>query len=556
MTKSLLTWRNRPSLTGLCSLAVAALSAATAAAQPAPVALRGLVFVPGVAAFDPHGLPAPAEPVDLSRVALLNQPDFAERMRALIGQPLSLTTLNGIVPQATAVFEAAGRPAVGITIPEQDVTSGIVQVVVTEYTIGKIVVEGSPHLPDGLYTAAVRAQPGQTVDMGSIQAGLRQLNANEFHSADVALRPGTDAGTVDLVIHAQDRVPVTVSAGYNNTGAASTGKNQWSLGVSAANTIGNLDDVLSYQFLTTDFQDQAPALQTHSLTYALAIPGIGQFSVMGSYSMTRPPVDNNVATEGHSINASPRFTTDVYTNDTLQISLRGGYDYKSTNNNLAFGGTTISQTAANVSQFEIAAIVSENDSKGRTDATLSLFYSPGQMIGGNNNTSFHGLSAAARSQYEYLRLDLTRTTQLPANLTWWSHATGQVASIGLLPSEQLNGGGFATVRGYATSTVRGDAGLMWSNELRWAGGSAGGLLGLDLGDRLQPFVFVDYATVSARRAAGQAAPDGTLTSFGPGVRINLDRYANLALDAGGQIRVEGGRHYPARFFDISINLQY
>jgi hemolysin activation/secretion protein len=488
---------------------------------------------------------------------LLNQPDFAARMRALIGQPLTLPTLSGIKPLATAIFEAAGHPAVDVTIPEQDVTSGIVQVVVLEYTVGKIVVEGAEHFPQGLYRAAIRATPGQTVDMTEVQSGLKQLNASEYRSAQVALRPGSDPGTVDVVVRAQDRMPVTVSAGYNNSGAPTTGRNQWTLGASVANTVGNLDDVLSYQFLTTDFQDQAPALMTHSVTYALAIPDIGQFSMLGSYSATRPPVDDFVSSQGHSIQVSPRFTADVFTRNDLEVSVLGGYDYKSTNNNLAFGGTTITQTAANLSQFELAGIVGKGDGWGRTDATLSFDVSPGHMIPGDDDASFEGLNPAARARYGYARLDVTRVTNLPVSLTLWTHAVAQVASVGLLPSEQLNAGGTGTVRGYATSTVRGDAGLMLSNELRWAGGSVGGwLFGHDIGDRIQPFVFVDYAEVAARRSGTQPSSGGTLTSFGPGVRVNLDRYLVLALDAGGQIRVDSGRQYPAQFFDISISVSY
>ena len=134
--------------------------------------------------------------------------------------------------------------------------------------------------------------------------------------------------------------------------------------------------------------------------------------------------------------------------------------------------------------------------------------------------------------------------------------TGPTSGIGREIARQLNAGGFATVRGYPASTIRGDTGILLSNELRWSAGSLSSLLGHDLGDRLQPFLFFDYAEVKARRAEGQAAPDGTLASYGPGVRFNVDRYLQLTLDAGGQIRMAGARHYPAQFFDISVTFQY
>jgi len=536
----------------LAPLAEAA-DAGSAVAEPN---LKGLVFVPGAGAFVAKGVSVPADPVDTSRVALLDRPDFAGQMRALIGQNLTLATLSQIVPLATQVFVAAGHPAVNITIPEQDVTSGIVQVVVTEFTVGQIVVEGADHFPPDMFRGATGLKPGQTVDMAGVQAGLAQINTSDYRFAEVALRPGADAGTVDAVVTVKDRMPLTVSAGYNNSGSPSTGRNQWTLGVSTANTVGTLDDVLGYQYMTTDFQNQVPSLVTHSVTYSLNFPRVGQFSMLGSYSMSRPPVDNFVASHGLSTQVSPRFSREVLTGDTFHVSLRGGYDYKSTNNNLAFGGTTITQSAAVTSQFELAALLSQNDTLGRTDGTVSVVASPGRMWASNDDASFRGLSPAARARYSYVRVDGTRTTNLTKQLTLWTHAVAQATKNGLLPGEQLNAGGIGTVRGYPTSAVRGDTGFMLSNELRWAAGGLSGLLGHDIGDRFQPFVFVDYAEVKARRAAGQAAPDGTLTSFGPGVRFNMDRYLQLTLDAGAQVRVEGGRHYPAQFFDISIGVQY
>jgi hemolysin activation/secretion protein len=95
---------------------------------------------------------------------------------------------------------------------------------------------------------------------------------------------------------------------------------------------------------------------------------------------------------------------------------------------------------------------------------------------------------------------------------------------------------------------------MVSNEFRFPGGSVSALLGHDIGDRLQPFLFLDYAAVTARRAVGETPVDGTLTSVGPGIRIEIDRYATVGFDAGQQIR--SGKTYPAQFLDVSLLLRY
>jgi hemolysin activation/secretion protein len=139
-------------------------------------------------------------------------------------------------------------------------------------------------------------------------------------------------------------------------------------------------------------------------------------------------------------------------------------------------------------------------------------------------------------------------------LSWWLHGLAQIADGALLPSEQMTAGGVASVRGYPTYTVRGDNGVQVNNEVRLPESDLGGRMPWRLDTRIVPFLFVDYATVAGR---GSGAPyGGTLTSFGPGVRLTLDRRAEVVLDGGGQIRVGRGHGFPGQFFDVAVVLRY
>ncbi len=529
----------------------------TAAAADNTPTLRGLVFVPDDGSFKRNGIALPAgAAVDLTRVTILDRDAFRADMRALIGKPLAIATLSEIVPLATKVFEAAGRPLVNITIPEQDIGSGIVQVVVGEYRVGKVTIEGANHFSPELYKRAIGAVPNETIDMPTMSVGLRQLNTSDYRSVEVGLQPGGQSGTVDVTLRATERRPVTVSLGYDNAGSTGTGRNQWTAGVGVANTVGTLDDTLSYQFLSSDFVNRRPSLLSHSLSYALTVPRVGIFSLSGNYSTTRPLVDSFLTSLGQSTQVGARFTREVFGTEDTSFLVRAGFDYKSTNNDLAFGGQTIANSVGRIGQFELAAILGAGDRWGRTDGSVSGIVSPGRLFGGNDDASFSRLSPTARARYAYVRAEATRSTNLPASFVWWTKATAQFAGQGLLASEQLNGGGVASARGYPTSTVRGDGGLMVSNELRFPGFGLTGLAGRDLMDRFQPYLFLDYAAVSAHRAAGTRSEDGTLTSFGPGVRIIVDRYVSLGLDTGVQLRTAGGQRYPGQFLDVSLTVRY
>ena len=110
------------------------------------------------------------------------------------------------------------------------------------------------------------------------------------------------------------------------------------------------------------------------------------------------------------------------------------------------------------------------------------------------------------------------------------------------------------MRGYPTYTIRGEASFEFSNEIRLPAVGLAPVLKLPMSDRFEPFLFLDYATLSAH---GSEAPyAGILTSAGPGVRLTIDGRADLVVDAGAQIRTGGGHTYPAQFFDAAVVLHY
>ena len=537
-------------------LALTLMAAAPPPAQPparsAPVAvpaLRALVFLSAPGQVHRDGWPAPATGIDVSRVPYLNDPEFLAAVRKLLGKPVNLAALNGMTPLVVRAFTARHHPAVHLAIPEQDIGSGVVQVLVTEFHVGRVRVEGNQWTPDALILRGFSLRAGDPIDDTVLAEDVRHLNRNQFRSVQSILRPGTTPGSTDIVLQTADRLPVAVTAGYNNNGVPSTGRDQWSAGISAGNVLGTLDDVLSYQLTSSNFLRQRPLLLTHTGSYALDMPGIGSFSLTGVYSTTRPPEGTGLTDLGQTGQLSLRYNRDLPDFGALQSTLVGGYDYKTTNTNIAFGGSTISTQFSDVSQFVLGAQASRADGWGQSDGSITVFLSPGEMTPNNNSNAFAATAPGALARYAYARLDVSRTTQLPAGLRWWSHATAQVSTGNLLSSEELTIGGADTVRGYPTATARGDEGVVLNNELRLGPWPIWRVA-------IEPHLFWDVAHVIAVHPEPLQAVGGTLASVGPGARINLDRYVNLALDVGAQLRIDGKQSHPGQFTSVSLNIGY
>lgn len=493
-------------------------------------------------------------PVDLHGVPQLDHSPLAAILAGYIGRPLTTATLSEIPPLIVTALRDAGWPSVRVFIPETDPRAGVVRVVVTVYVIHAVQVDGAHYLPQGFYASALGTRAGAPLDPARLQAGLRQINGGDPASAELDLMPTNEPGSIDVVIHAHDHLPLALEAGYANNGATNTGRDQYHFNIIWNNVVGVLDDQLTYQFLTSNPQSRAPMLQAHSIGYQVKMGDIGTASVLAGYAFARVTGDSMTSANGKAIQASPRFTRDMIDTTDFHFSLQAGYDFKLIDNNILYGGSSPTRSSSRISQFTLALLATRPDDWGVSDATVSFYASPGGMMAGNDDASFRDLSAASRARYAYGRVDLTRSNALPFGLNWIVHGSGQMADTGLLPSEQISAGGLGSVRGYPAYTLRGDAGVLLSNEIRLTELHPLPPIGQASDLRLTPYVFIDYGAVHARDKV--TALDGTLTSFGPGVRTGLGSFVDLVLDLGAQLRVQSGHRYPGQFFDVAVTVRY
>jgi len=520
----------------------------SAQGQEAP-ALKSLVFLSSAEKIHKDGLNESAGPVDVDDVPILQDAAFAEKVSALIGKPVSLEGLGTLQPLVSETFAAHHRPAVRMTIPEQTVDSGIVQVLVTEFRIGQVKVEGNEFTPAERLIEQFGVKPEDPVDDQVFSEGLGKLNHSPTRQVNVALRPSEVAGHTDVVLLTTEQSPTSVTAGYNNEGVPSTGRNQWTTGITLGQLLGTLDDTIGYQFLTTDFDGRRPAMLSHTLAISRELEGLGTIAINLLLSNTASPPGSEVLSHGETKNAGIRLTRDLAALGTIRPSVVVGFDYKNSNNNLAFGGTTISSTFSDVDQFVVGLSASRPDDWGRTDVSLTGYLAPGGLTSGNNDASIGASSPGARARYMYAKVDASRTTHLPFDLDFWAHLNWQQSTANLPGSEQLSLGGVSTVRGYPTALLRGDNGAVFNAELRATG------LSLWMVD-VAPHVFFDHGVVSAVHDLHQAGVGGSLSSAGIGATFGFEHYASLTLDFGLQMRVNGGERRPGQFGQFSVTLTY
>lgn len=500
-------------------------------AEPDRVVKEGLVGVVGV---ENRGVVMPEEAA------------FKKRMSKWIGGPLTMENRTEILNDVVYHFRENGRPFVDVSVLPQDITDGVLQILVIQAKVGEVRVMGGKWFDEKALAGIVRARPGEALDAAAIARDLEWLNRNPFRSVDLVYVKGAEFGTANLLLRAVDRFPLRVYAGADDSGTRATQNERVNAGFNWGNAFGG-DRQLDYQFLTSP---DLRSFRAHSGSLTQPLPWRHLLTVFGSYADIRARLPPPFDLSGYNWQASVRYEVPLPSDATFKHSANAGFDYKQTNNNLTFGGVSVFASASAVAQFSGGWSGKLKDKLGETSARATVTFSPGKLTPKNDDVSFRATRADSRARYVYGKLELNRATRLPLGCELWNAATLQLADANLLPSEQLGFGGADSVRGYDTRSFNSDDGWLFSTEVRsplWAGLSRKPEWSV-LGDKWQVLGFVDAGAGSSHIKLAGERPVSSLLGVGPGVRWNFGPYASLRADYGWQLlnKSELNRPYASR----------
>lgn len=513
------------------------------AALPAPVApapdavddrvlvpaLTGLTFLAGAEGIRSEGVSTAG--LYVAGEALLETREFRELVTPYLGRPLTRTVLNQLTRDVVLYFRQRGRPVVDVLVPEQNISTGSLQILVVQGRLGQVRVEGNKWFTAGQISSAVRAPHGEIIEGAPLLADLVWINRNPFRQVDLVFMRGGGPAETDVVLRVRDRHPLRLYAGYEDSGNALTGYDRLLVGVNWGNVFGR-DEQLNYQLSASpDFQK----LVAHSGSYIIPLPHRRHtLTVFSSYAESEPELAGGFfALAGRSWQASARYRMPLAARGAWTNEFTAGADFKRSNNNLSFGGTQVFAEETDVVQAVLAFSARHTDKRGTTAGELTFALSPGGLTAGNHTGAYRASRAGAQPDYGYARLDLERLTKLPAGWSWLARGTAQLASANLLGSEQLGLGGAGSLRGYEEREVNGDDGFVLVNELH------GPVFHLRAGDNLDPLLFVDYGVVGSHDRLPMEPARLTLASAGIGFRYNLGGHLSVRADYGWQLKASG-----------------
>lgn len=387
---------------------------------------------------------------------LLSASQLQHIAQAFEGKRLGNQRIQYLLKRLTAAYIQAGYITTRCYIPEQNLATGRLRVVVVPGRIGGFRLNGKPGL-SRLAKLAFPTHVGDVLRLTDLEQGVDQLGRFQFYKPQIAIEPGDKPGESVVAVTLADprwteRWGTTLGA--DNQGSRSTGSQRVRLGQQWSDYLGFGEDVtVSY----------VGGKNSNALTATTGTAwGYNTFTASGTYSEYVQPVGDIAVLFGDSRSAAftwnrvwQRDATGRWSTD-LSLTQRRANRY-------------INDAALTPQNLLIArASASRQWRFARGNASLDIGVSQG-LDDGKTSRDAAGLATDA-PHAQFTKYDVSASLQWAINADWQikEQLGGQWSDRGLYGSEQLFLGGVATVRGFQEDGLTGERGAYLRSELAHA----------------------------------------------------------------------------------------
>jgi len=425
---------------------------------------------------------------EFSGISVFSASDLTQVLKAVVGTPLDMKSLEQIVNLLDQHYASQGRLGRS-EIPPQDMTDGLIQVTVREGRFARAVIEPGPHprIPPALAVDLVEtAQPkGQVVNLEALDRATLLLSELPGVQAQMSLRPGAKEGETEAVIRLVDAPGTDGSVVFDNSVVSATG---------ATRTIGQLNqhggfgraETVSLLWMHTEGSEYLKV--GYSEPWGSAGKRLG-FNLSGSKYQLIAPQYASLNPSGPSNSIGLDLSVPWLRSRSANAGLQWGYEHKNFRNDT---------TAGLVSEYKID-LFSATAQGQRSDAWMGGGESAGSVqtllghvdLNGSPNQGMDVLTTQTAGLYAKLRAMASRVQRLNPRQSLVATWQAQLASKNLDGSEKFFMGGSQGVRAYPTNEGGGSQGQ--SLSLEWQHLLTPG------NQRLTLSAFYDIATIDVNK---------------------------------------------------------
>lgn len=348
-------------------------------------------------------------------------------------------------------------------LPNQNLKQGVLDIVVSEGQVANVAVKSEKSLNVG---TAFAKDPDLGLNIRDLEQAVDQMNAVPGNKVTMAVLPGTQEQTSQVVFSNTGKPAVKGRLSLDNTGTEATGVHGASLALQAGDLL-SLNDV----WAVNARQSIGPKEKSSdSFSLDIKVPhgyntyGVGYskggFDTVLTFPLSGAQLSSNGANESLTFSANRVIHRDKSSKHTVGLKFkRDSVD------------SYIADTRIGVNSRTLDALVLSSESVLGFDRNVFIV-TPEISVGLSevDNLPVGFNTPLENPQSEYLRYKLSLDWSQPFTLSqqswrWKSKFVGQFAEVPLYGSQQLIVGGASSVRGSHTVSVVGDHGFYWQNTL-------------------------------------------------------------------------------------------
>jgi len=452
--------------------------------------------------------------IRLEGATLIPGPKQEKMVASFEGKCLGVNEIQQLMADITGYYIKKGYAASRAYIPEQDLTTGILKILVVEGTVKKVMLEDGGKNSINMDGAFPYIE-GRVLDLRQFEMGLDQVNRLTSNNASLDIRPGDLPGESVVVIKNEPKFPIGASFSADSYGAHSTGRYQTSATVMAMNLAG-LNELFSYtRRQSVPFYNNNRNSDSDSLF--LSIPhGSTTFSFGYSDSAyaseLKTVVGNILALEGDSRNTYAKIDQNIWRSQLSKWNLSAMITNKVSNNFV--GGQKLGVSSRSLTVLDLDTDLSTQALGGSVGVSGGVAF--GMPLFGALEDASHIPSDIPHAQFTKLKLGANYSLPfevLARQATFSTVFTGQYSFQSLYGSEQISVGGPYSVRGFYDSSLANDHGYYLRNDLSFIQPIT------TIGSTplaLKPYIGLDVGSVAG---VAEKTPNGTMVGGAVGFSI-------------------------------------
>ena len=474
----------------------------------------------------PEGVSFVLKDIKITGTTLFKPEDFRKAYAAYIGKTVTYKDLNDIADKIKSRYKEKGYLTTSAYLPEQEIKEGVVEIRVIEGKLGKVKIEGNKFSSAALIEKYIHTKKNEVINVFKLERDILRLNQSSDLTIKATLSQGEAPETSDITLKVTEKLPYHIAGIFDNQGTRLTGKYRESGILWTSNLTGNLDSL----FINTVYSGGSIG---ESVSYSLPIDTYGTKFGM-DYTYFRIALGKEFTSfdiTGETNIYSPHLSLELALEENFQAYANIGIDIKSTIKRMA--GVKESDDQLRQPYFGFDFI--KTDDWGQSSFSPKFTFGTSGFLG--SSTRNNPISSRTKTDGQFFKYEqsLNRLQRMPFDSYLSIRSQFQAASHTLPPSEQLQLGGFNSIRGYPEGDYLCDIGAYASTDWvmpmyfipkDWK------LPGADtpLRHQIEPVLFADIGGGGLERTFQGELRNKFLAGLGGGLKLHFNNKISVSLE--------------------------